>query len=33
MIVPPLLPALSPALALAHPPTPNTPVEHVVIIF
>ena len=33
MIVPLLLPALFPALALAQPPTPNTPVGHVVIIF
>lgn len=33
MIVPLLLPALFPAVAWAQPLTPNTPVEHVVIIF
>jgi phospholipase C len=33
MIVSLLLPALLPAVALAQPPTPLTPVEHVVIIF
>ena len=33
LIVPLLVPALFPAIALAQPPTPLTPIEHVVIIF
>jgi len=33
LIVPLLVPALFSAVALAQPPTPLTPIEHVVIIF